>query len=976
MNFENFKNPPSKYRPIPFWSWNDKLDVEETVNQIREMYNAGIGGFFMHARGGLKTEYLSEEWFENVRASVEEAKKLQMQAWGYDENGWPSGFGSGAVTDLGVDFQQKYLCYEKTQKAVNESTTITNTVINGTNYHFYYEVNRFYVDTLDSKVTEEFLKSTHNVYKERLGDNFTDMCGFFTDEPQITRNRIPWSFVLEEEYKKAYDDTLTDKLISLFEDIGDYSSVRFNFWKLVRNLFAENFMKKIYDWCRNNNSKLTGHNVTEETFARHIKASGGCMATYEYMDIPGMDSLCRQYASIQTMMQLSSVAAQLNKKQIISETFALSGWNVSFEELRSMYEDQMCHGINLLCQHLEGYTLRGIRKRDYPASLFKHQPWWNEYKAFNDTVSRIGALLTEGEINYDVLVLHTIESGWVLLNSESEQLVDRYCDLMVETMSALEKSHIQYHLGDGRIMLRHGFVQDGRLHIGTQKYSVVVVPPSVCFDRNTYDLLREFKNQGGTLIFTEEIPNMINGIATDEFCKLAEESVVVNHNEVADKIPNTYKRITVSHAQSDRFPICACVRDYPENKETVYYLHNKYEMKSNLKIEINALCAEIYNPITGEVRPAVFENNETGIIISEEILERGSLIIIGYNEEKCDSADAIIKNSIPLNEELKGEWNIQSSDDNALTLEYCKLFIDGVPISEKIHINDVQEIVCSYKKRVKVDLIFEFECKENNFKKCSLVVETPEIFDIKINRKNISKEISGYYFDKAFKIINVRDCITEGLNTIQLSCDFIQSKETYDLLEGVTVFESQKNMLSYDMELEAIYLIGDFAVKTEKEFEELPRRALKTEGGFYLCDRVDKVCNGALAKQGYPFFAGKMTLTKKVVLSEDETENRYLKLSKLPSTVTEIEINGKKCDKIMWRPYEIDLEGLLQKGENEIKFTIIGNLRNLLGPFHSTEGEIYYVGPPQFFHNSPIWSNGLNGKWTDSYCFVEFGIFP
>lgn len=62
----NFKEVPKKYRPIPFWSWNEKLNVEETRDQIRRMDEAGIGGFFMHARGGLQTEYMGEEWFDNI----------------------------------------------------------------------------------------------------------------------------------------------------------------------------------------------------------------------------------------------------------------------------------------------------------------------------------------------------------------------------------------------------------------------------------------------------------------------------------------------------------------------------------------------------------------------------------------------------------------------------------------------------------------------------------------------------------------------------------------------------------------------------------------------------------------------------------------------------------------------------------------------------------------------------------------------
>ena len=84
----DFKNVPNKYRPIPFWSWNDKLEADETKEQVRTMHRAGIGGFFMHARGGLQTEYMGEEWFENVDAAADEAAKWGMGAWAYDENGW------------------------------------------------------------------------------------------------------------------------------------------------------------------------------------------------------------------------------------------------------------------------------------------------------------------------------------------------------------------------------------------------------------------------------------------------------------------------------------------------------------------------------------------------------------------------------------------------------------------------------------------------------------------------------------------------------------------------------------------------------------------------------------------------------------------------------------------------------------------------------------------------------------------------
>ena len=87
----------SDYTSLPFWSWNNDLDPEELVRQIRAMYDNGIHGFIMHARTGLKVEYLSERWFQCIEACLDEAKRLHMQAYVYDENGWPSGFAGGIL---------------------------------------------------------------------------------------------------------------------------------------------------------------------------------------------------------------------------------------------------------------------------------------------------------------------------------------------------------------------------------------------------------------------------------------------------------------------------------------------------------------------------------------------------------------------------------------------------------------------------------------------------------------------------------------------------------------------------------------------------------------------------------------------------------------------------------------------------------------------------------------------------------------
>ena len=267
----DFKSIPKKYRPIPFWSWNEKLETEETKNQIQKMNDVGMGGFFMHARGGLQTEYMGEEWFENVEESIKKATELGMYAWAYDENGWPSGFGDGAVNGLGIEYQQKYLRMSKTEPTENVITKCGE-------HWFYYDVNPFYVDTLDKKVIEKFIEVSYKPYYERFGKSLT---GFFTDEPQISRNGIPWSFVFRDEYKKRYNEDIYEHLEELFLGVNDYKQTRVNFWYMVTDLFVNAYIKQIHDKCTQWGYKLTGHMSEEESMLIQVTPNGACMPHYE-----------------------------------------------------------------------------------------------------------------------------------------------------------------------------------------------------------------------------------------------------------------------------------------------------------------------------------------------------------------------------------------------------------------------------------------------------------------------------------------------------------------------------------------------------------------------------------------------------------------------------------------------------------------------------------------------------------------------
>lgn len=106
-----FQDPPAAYRLVPFWFWNGDMDAGEIVQQIKEMAEKGIGGFFICARQGLTSPYLSDEWFEYVAIAVEAAQSYGMEIWLYDEYPYPSGMSGGEVTLQHPDAKHRQLLH-------------------------------------------------------------------------------------------------------------------------------------------------------------------------------------------------------------------------------------------------------------------------------------------------------------------------------------------------------------------------------------------------------------------------------------------------------------------------------------------------------------------------------------------------------------------------------------------------------------------------------------------------------------------------------------------------------------------------------------------------------------------------------------------------------------------------------------------------------------------------------------------------
>ncbi|MCR5693630.1 MAG: hypothetical protein K6G89_01495 [Clostridia bacterium] len=981
------KENQSNYGGIPFWSWNDKLVPEELRRQINVMHDLGMKGYFMHARGGLETDYLSEDWFDCVDACVDEGKKLDMESWAYDENGWPSGFGGGKVLNDPYNFAEFLKLSESTEfpditnKPAPEKMILGVYVKDGDNYKrvdrpvnysgvTYYSVvldyDPSYVDVLDEKVIAEFIKVTHEDYKTRLGDDFGKaMPGFFTDEPQYYRYETPWSKIIPDRFKQRYGYDVFEKLIALFVDFDGAMEFRYDYYYLIHDLFMNAFAKQIYDWCEKNGAKLTGHAVEESTLNMQMWCCGGVMPFYEFEHMPGMDYLGRGIQTDLAPKQLGSVAAQLGKKKVLTETFACCGWDVSPTELKRIADLQYSAGVNVMCHHLYAYSIRGQRKRDYPANYSEHLPWQDAFGDFVKYYNRLGFTLSLGNENVKCLIIHPIHSCYLnYKRKEDRATTDELDNGIVNIMNYFSDRQISYHFGDESIMRRHGSVENGKLKIGLMTYDYVVLPKIYSLDSSTVSLLKKLLEQGGRIALFDGMPTRIDGRIAD----------------LSWLRPN----VTVSDIEKDasctvRTPeggILSGVKSMTRDTEfgKLYFVANVSpsdydDVTITLKDadRVSEIFLEQNDFIGGKaVRKADFKKTPAGLVVKSSLEIGKSRLFIedpGVSEIPANEDDLSCRSK--EGQKISGLFKLDTKPVNALTLDFAQISKDGgASFDEKKPIIRIFDELL--RERYEGDLTVKYSFTVNEIPKFVKVATEPLNYkSVKVNGKDIGFE-EGYWLDRSFKISDITRLLKTGANDITVTFSYFQDPYVYEVLYG-NVMESLRNCLNFNTEVESVYLFGDFKVACDSEFVPNVRNSLEYTGSFALERSTDTANVSDLTEDGFPFFAGRITVSKEFDYSGEGkvlwVKGRY--------AYADVSVNGKFVKRLMFTDH-CDIGEFLKKGKNLLTVTFCNSNRNLLGPHHFADPEPYSVGPVTFSLEN-MWKDGQCPLYSPRYAFVRYG---
>ena len=1027
---DQFANPGPAWRGKPFWSWNGDLQRDELLRQVDILKQMGMGGFVMHSRTGLRTEYLGDDWFRAINGSADNAARLGLEAWLYDEDRWPSGTAGGLVTanpafrqrfvslrplpaadfrwsaDLlaafacrldGVSYTACQRLASNTPAADFAGKTVLAFTVESMEPSAFFNGNCD-VDRLNRDATDYFIRLTHENYRARCGPRLgASIKGLFADEPHRgsvftgfglnNTNKLrmaPWTATLPAEFQKRFGQDLVERLPELFlrKDGAAIAPVKWQYMELLQSLFLANWARPIQDWCHANHLAFTGHALHEDSLTAQTAMQGSLMRFYECQDVPGVDVVAEDNRNYWIVKQVASVARQLGQPKILSELYGGTGWQLNFESHKYVGDWQALFGVNLRCHHLSWYTMAGEAKRDSPASISFQSGWWPQYHFVEDYYSRLNLLLAQGRPACDVLVLNPVESVWCQVGvgwgeglgprtKEVQDLERAY----QEVFAWLAGAQIDFDYGDEEMLGRLGKADTappapaGRaasaaepagtltpsgpthtpvLRLGQASYRVVVVPKLTTLRSSTLKLLAAFHQAGGKVVFLGDPPAYLDALKSSAPAELAAASPPVAWSRDAlvaavEPALDTPVELLDAATGQRRDQIFAQLRNAADRRVLVALNVSKTQAFAAVRVRLKTSGAvSEWNCFTGQrvTLPTTQTNGWTEFT--------ADFPPVGEHVWMITPAPLPGLSPMPVWREVSrqpyaGPFAYSLNEPNVCVLDLASYQVADGPAQPETELLKVDRAVRQqfglpwrsgemvqpwYDRKFgpqpevkgRVKLSFAFEVETLPTRPLRLGLEEPGQFRAALNGRQLTLGKGDWWVDPAIRtFVLPPDALRPGTNELTLTAEFRP-----------------------DLNLEALYLLGEFGVRlsgTRKTLTKLPAT----------------LAVGDLVPQGLPFYTGTVTYRLPTPARTPAGQSVFLLAPKFQAACLRVKAGEDGEVLIAWQPYEADLTRAGLAGD-ALRLDAVLTRRNTFGPLHRVPLRAGAYGPGHFVTEGQSWS--------------------
>ncbi len=178
-------------------------------------------------------------------------------------------------------------------------------------------------------------------------------------------------------------------------------------------------------------------------------------------------------------------------------------------------------------------------------------------------------------------------------------------------------------------------------------------------------------------------------------------------------------------------------------------------------------------------------------------------------------------------------------------------------------------------------------------------MERPDLYTVLCNGRRVEAREGEWWLDRAFGKIDISREARVGENELVLKA------------APFTIYH----------ELEPVYILGDFALDA-------------ADSGFEIsADRA--LALGAWNEQGQPFYAEGVSYTEEFKLGVAPAECR-VRLGRWYGSVARVKVNGQVAGLVLSAPWELDVTKWIRPGANVVEVTVVGTLKNTLGPHHGS----------------------------------------
>lgn len=495
--------------------------------------------------------YLGEKYLADCRFAYDYALKKGMQVWLYDEGGWPSGSANGEVvlkdptlikrtmteTVKQLEMGERYTLNENTLAAFDSNCVRIQkdfTAAAGQTVYEYtiqsgYYTNMPYPDLLNPKTTTDFLKYTHERYRDAMGDLFgEDFMVAFTDEPSIAAT--VWSEDLTVRFEEKYGYSFLDYLPAIVgrRNMGERGEqARIDYCDLCGELFADRYFKTLQNWCRDHGMLSAGHiNGEDETLGCVNYGFMNGLRLLRCFDIPGVDTIWRQIfpaprsterrtecANLFFPRYASSAANQTSCRSTLSESYAIYGEGITFEQMRYVMNFQAIRGVNIFNIMYQNYCsdhhfMAGARPSYSPL-----MPGGYDKAAFHEYMARVSTLCATGTPVAETALYMPIRDFWAYSDAEYK------AEMFEQTGLQLEANQCSFDVFDDDVIesCDETALDQGVIKLGFAGYHTLWFPPCERVPQKIKEKLERFIRGGGKVYIAKgKYDPQIRGAVTVE----------------------------------------------------------------------------------------------------------------------------------------------------------------------------------------------------------------------------------------------------------------------------------------------------------------------------------------------------------------------------------------------------------------------------------------------------------------------------